>query len=87
MLLLRRRCLDKVVKSNGLSQFFLGGCQHQLNPVKLVDLAGAWIVVYGYDIGAWICLAKLLDNTLADNVVWQASKRLCTDDIRHAGVD
>ena len=40
-----------------------------------------------YRYGAWICLAKLLDNTLADNVVWQASKRLCTDDIRHAGVD
>ena len=61
--------------------------QHQLDTVQLVYLAGTRIVVDRYDIGSRITVTQLLDDTFSDNVVWQAGKRLCADDVRGSGVD
>ena len=61
--------------------------QHQLDTVQLVYLAGTRIVVDRYDIGSRITVTQLLDDTFSDNVVWQAGKWLCADDVRGSGVD
>ena len=68
-------------------EIFLGGREHQLDPVKLIDFAGTRIVVDGDNIGKRVALAQFFDNTLSDNVVWKTSKRLCTDNVVDAAVD
>ena len=61
--------------------------QHQFDPVQLIYLAGAGIVVDGYDIGLWISLSQRLDDALAHHMVGQAAEGLCADDVGHVIVD
>ena len=57
-------------------QVLLGGGQHQLDPVELVDLGSARIVVDGRYIGLGIEPADLLDDALAHDVVGEAAEGL-----------
>ena len=61
---------------------FVGCCKHQFDTVDLIDFAGAGVVVDGNDVCFRMLMAKLFDYAFADNVVWQAAKRLCTNDVR-----
>ena len=75
------------VQTGGLFQLLVGRCQHQLNTVDLVNLGCPRIVVDCHNVSIRISLTKMLDNTLADNVVWQTGKWLCTDNICGTAVD
>ena len=66
---------------DSVSQIFIGGGQHKFNTVDLVDLAGARIVVDGYDIGARICISKFFNNAFSNNMVRQTAKWLRADNI------
>lgn len=68
-------------------QVLLGGGEHQLDAVQLIDLAGAGIVVDGYDVGAGESLAQLFDHALAHHMVRQAAEGLGADDIVYVAVD
>ena len=61
-----------------------GRCQHEFDPVDLVDRAGTGIVVDGNDIRLRILMADFLDDPLSDNMVRQAAERLCADYVRNA---
>ena len=61
--------------------------QHQLDSVQLVYFTCSGIVVNGYDIGARMSTADLLDHTFAYDMVWQAAKWLDADDIRYSAAD
>lgn len=68
-------------------QVFLRGGQHQLDTVKLVDLAGTGIIVDCYDICLRVLVADLFDDALTYDMVRQAGKRLGTYDVFRATVD
>ena len=68
-------------------QIFLCGRKHQLDTVKLVDLARTGVIVDRYDVGERILSAQLLDHALADYVIWQAGEWLCADNVIDAGMD
>ena len=68
-------------------QIFIGGGEHQLDAVELVDLARAGVVVHGNDVRPRVRLAQRLDDALADHMVRQARKRLDAHDVRRAGGD
>lgn len=70
-----------------LFQVLLGGGEHELDAVELVDFAGAGVVVDGYDVGGRICLPEGFDNALAYNVVRQAAEGLGTYDVWYAFLD
>ena len=61
--------------------------EHEFDAVQLVDLGGAGVVVYGYDVGLGVALAQKLDNALAYNVVGQAGKWLNAHDVGCACFD
>lgn len=81
---------EKIVACNCQSLFlhllYRSG-KHQLDTVELVYLRSARVVVYGNDIAFRMTAAQLLDNAFPDDVVRQAGKRLCADDIRYAAVN
>ncbi len=62
-------------------QIFLRRSQHQFNTVQLVYFTGAWVVIYGNDVGLRIVLSQFLDHTFSYNVVWQAAKWLGADNV------
>ena len=68
-------------------QIFLRRSQHQFNTVQLVYFTGAWVVVYGNDVGLRIVLSQFLDHTFSYNVVWQAAKWLGADNVFNTTVD
>ena len=68
-------------------QILLGRGKHQLNAVELIDLAGAGIVVDGYDVGKGVAVPQLLDDAFSDHMVGQAGKGLGTYDVGGTGVD
>ena len=70
-----------------LFQIFKRRAQHQLDPVQLVYLAGARIVVDGYDVGAGVPSAQFFDDALSDDMIWQAGEGLGTDDVLRAPFD
>ena len=43
------------------------GSDHQFDRVKLIDVAGAGIIVNGYNVGIWECLSNLFDNTFTND--------------------
>ena len=55
--------------------------QHQLDPVLLVDLGGAGVIVDGHDVGVRVVVLQLADHTLAHNVVGQAAEGLGAHDV------
>ena len=80
-------CLYIISIQNLFLQVFLRGRKHQLDSIELVDLGSTRIIVDGHNIRRRELMADLLDNALANDVVWQAGKRLCTDDIACTLVD
>ena len=56
-----------------LFQILLGGGEHELDSVELVDFAGTGIVINCHDVGGRICLPQGLDNALTYDVVRQAA--------------
>ena len=70
-----------------LFQILLGGGEHELDSVELVDFAGTGIVVDGHDVGGRICLPQGLDNALTYDVVRQAAEGLGTYDVWYAFLD
>ena len=68
-------------------QIFLRRSQHQFNTVQLVYFTGAWVVIYGNDVGLRIVLSQFLDHTFSYNVVWQAAKWLGADNVFNTTVD
>ena len=70
-----------------LFQILLGGGEHELDAVELVDFAGTGIVVDGHDVGGRICLPQGLDNALTYDVVRQAAEGLGTYNVRHTFLD
>lgn len=68
-------------------KIFLGSGKHQFNAVELIDFAGAGIVVDCHDVGAGKMPAQLFDDTLPDDMVWQAAEGLGADNIVYAAVD
>ena len=84
------RHISKIVslfRTLALFQILLGGGEHELDSVELVDFAGTGIVVDGYDIGGRISLPQGLDNALTYDVVRQAAEGLGTYDVRYAFLD
>lgn len=77
----------KAVTSDTLQHILLGGCQHQLDSVQLIDFTGSRIIVYGDNIGSRMPAAKLLDDSLSDDMIGQAAKGLSTDNILHIAVN
>ena len=61
--------------------------EHEFDAVELVDLAGAWVVVDGCDVGVGVEFAEAFDHALACDVVGEARKWLNTEDIFDAVVD
>ena len=49
-------------------QIFLRRSQHQFNTVQLVYFTGAWVVIYGNDVGLRIVLSQFLDHTFSYTV-------------------
>ena len=75
------RHISKIVSlfhTLALFQILLGGGEHELDAVELVDFAGAGIVVDGHDVGGRISLPQGFDNALAYDVVRQAAEGLDT---------
>lgn len=70
-----------------LFQILLGGGEHELDSVELVDFAGTGIVINCHDVGGRICLPQGLDNALTYDVVRQAAEGLGTYDVRYAFLD
>lgn len=70
-----------------LFQILLGGGEHELDAVELVDFAGAGIVVDGHDVGGRISFPQGFDNALAYDVVRQAAEGLGTYDVWYAFLD
>lgn len=68
-------------------EVFLGGREHQFDPVQLVYFTGTGVIVDGNDVGLRVAAAKLFDDTLADNVVGQTAKGLGANDIIDTLVD
>lgn len=68
-------------------QIFIGGRQHQLDPVELIDFTCARIIVDGDNVGVRIASAEFFDDTLSDDMVRQAGKWLCADDVRSTAVN
>ena len=84
------RHISKIVslfRTLALFQILLGGGEHELDAVELVDFAGAGIVVDGHDVGSKLCLPQDLDNALTSDVVRQAAEGLGTYDVRYAFLD
>ena len=61
--------------------------EHQLDSVQLIDLTGTRIVINSNDVGLRMGSSDFLDDTLSDDMIWQAAKWLDTYDIRHTSVD
>ena len=59
----------------------MGGGEHQLDTVQLIDLAGAGIVIDGHHIGFWISSAQLLNHALAHHMVRQTAEGLGADNV------
>ena len=55
--------------------------EHQLDSVQLIDFRCTWIIINRYDISSWKFMSDFLNNTFSYNMVWQAGKWLCTDDV------
>ena len=53
----------------------------------MIDLAGAGIIVDGYNVGLGICLTQRLNDALAYHMVGKAAKGLGTDNIGYVVVD
>ncbi len=62
-------------------QIFVCRGEHQLDSVKLVDLAGTWIIVDSYDIGFRMKSPEFLNDFLSDYMIRQTGKRLGADDV------
>ena len=62
-------------------QIFVCRGEHQLDSVKLVDLAGTWIIVDSYDIGFRMKSPEFLNDSLSDYMIRQTGKRLGADDV------
>ena len=69
------------------SQVFLGCGKHKLNPVELIDLACAGIVVDSDDICKRMLFTDFLNHAFSDNMVWQAAKGLYADNIICSGIN
>ena len=65
-----------------LFQIFVCSGKHQLDPVQLIYLTGAGIIVDGHDVCQRILSAELLDDTFADHVIRQTAEGLCADNVR-----
>ena len=61
--------------------------QHQLDTIQLVYFAGTGIVVDSHDVGVGIAMANFFDHTFTYDMVWQAGKRLDTNDILGTAVN
>ena len=68
-------------------KIFVGGGQHQLDAVQLVDLAGARIVIHGHDIGLREGLAELLDHAFSHHMVGEAAEGLRADNVGDIAMD
>ena len=55
--------------------------QHQLNPVFLIDLRCAWVIIDRDDVAVRILFADFADHTFADDMIRQTAKRLGADNI------
>ena len=62
-------------------QVLISRAQHQFNTVQLINFTCTRVIIDRYDIGTWMTMTKLFDNTLAYDMVWQAGKRLGTYDV------
>ena len=81
------RHISKIVslfRTLALFQILLGGGEHELDSVELVDFAGTGIVVDGHNVCVRILVADFLNDTLAYDMVRKACKRLCADAVLHA---
>ena len=63
------------------------GGDHELEPVELIDLTGARVVVDADDVGLRVAAADLAEHALADDVVGQAAEGLAAHDVRRAVLD
>ena len=63
------------------------GCQHQLDSVELIDFRGARIVVDRNNVGLRVAVTQCAEHALSNDVVGQACKWLCTDDVRASVFD
>ena len=54
-------------------QVFVSRAQHQFNTIQLINLTCTRVIIDRHDIGAWMTMTKLLDNTFAYDMVWQAN--------------
>ena len=68
-------------------QIFLSSGKHQFDSVQLVNFAGAWIIVDGYNVCCRIFAADFFYNTLTYDMVRQTSERLDTNNIRNISMD
>ena len=55
--------------------------QHQFNTVQLVCFTGAWVVIYGNDVGLQDSSFAIHDHTFSYNVVWQAANGWSADNV------
>ena len=58
------------------------GCQHQLDSVELIDFRGARVVVDRDNVCLRVTVTQRAEHALSNDVVRQACKWLCADDIR-----
>ena len=70
-----------------LLECLVSRCEHQLDAVELVDLAGSRIVIDRNDIRLGVYLFDRLYDALADDVIRQASEGLYTYDVRRSALD
>ena len=62
-------------------QILLGGSQHKLDTINLVNFTGAWIIIDGNDVGLRIFSSQLFDYAFANHMIRETGKWLCADDV------
>ena len=50
-------------------QILIGGGQHELDAVQLVDFAGTGVIVDGHDVGQRVLVPQLLDDAFSHHMV------------------
>ena len=55
--------------------------KHKLNTVELIYLRCTRIVIDGNNVCLRVFVTQFFDHTFSYDVIWQAGKWLCTDDV------
>lgn len=79
--------MQNIIKGCLLLQIFKCRGKHQLDPVQLVDFAGARVIIDGDDVAVGILTAQLFDHAFSYYMVGQTAKGLGTYDIGRSRVD